>query len=217
MGDSWPIVLPLALGAAVSPALLMVQLLLLSGGHRPIPRGWAYALGVSITTVLYIAALATIARGLTFGDGGSQSLVERAVKVVAALALAWLGVRSLRDPDRQSLMSRVNAMPADAPIRDFVILGFIAMWLNLSSLALMLPAVHIAVTTGSAVPAQFVVIALCAIAPAVLPVLLATLLGSRSSTVLDSLNRFTTMHSAQINAGICFLFAVILLISAVRQ
>ena len=66
-------------------------------------------------------------------------------------------------------------------------------------------------------PTQLAVIAVCAIAPAVLPVLFATLLGSRSDAVLNALNRFTTTHSAQINAGICFLFAVLLLISALRQ
>ena len=216
MSAAWPIVLPLALGAAVSPTVLMLQLLLLAGGHRPIARSWAFALGITATSVLYIVALATIAQGLTM-SGGPQSTIERVVKLVAAVALAALGVRSLRHAGSGSLVGRVQKMKPDTPLWSFVVLGFIAMWLNLSSLALMLPAVHLAVNSGTQVGAQLVVILLCAVAPAVLPVLAATLLGSHAEQVLSRLNAFTTTHAAQINAGICFLFAVILVLSAWRS
>lgn len=212
---AWPIVLPLALGAAVSPTVLMVQLLLLSGGQRPLPRSWAFALGVTATSILYVTALATVAQGLSM-SGGPQSVIERVIKLVAAAALAALGVRSLRRPGAGSLVGRVQRMNADTPLWSFVVLGFVGMWLNLSSLALMLPAVHLAVSSGTQVGAQLVVIVLCAVAPAVVPALAATLLGSRSERVLGRLNTFTSTHSAQINAGICFLFTAILVLSALR-
>ena len=49
-----------------------------------------------------------------------------------------------------------------------------------------------------------------------MPALVVTVLGKkRSAPLLARLNGFTQAHSAQINAGIC-LFAVLLLVSAIR-
>lgn len=208
--------LPLALGAAVSPTVLMMQLLLLAGGHRPLARGWAFALGITATTIIYVVILATIAAGVTL-DSGAQSWAERIIKLIAAVALVALGVRALRRSGDGSLVGRVGRMKPDTPLWSFVTVGFGAMWLNLSSLALMLPAVHLAVNSGTDVIAQLLVIVLCAIAPAVIPVLAATLLGSHATPILGRLNTFTTTHAAQISAGICFLFAAILVWSAWRS
>lgn len=215
VSGSWSLVVPLALGAAVSPAVLTIQLLLLAGNTEPLRRGWAYAVGITITTIVYVAVLGTVARGLTL-HSSDQSDLERIIKLLAAAALAALGVRALRSPKGGGLMRRVQSM-GDAPLPDFIVLGVIAMMLNLSSLALMLPAVHLAVNSGSEVAAQLTLISLCAIAPAVLPVLFATSLGSKSKPVLSALNNFTSKHSAQISAAICFLFVVLLVISAVRS
>ena len=88
------------------------------------------------------------------------------------------------------------------------------------SLVLMLPAVHVAVNSAAPVDqtvAMLVLIGLCALAPALVPALVVTVLGKkRSAPLLARLNGFTQAHSAQINAGICFLFAVLLLVSAIR-
>ena len=215
MNGSWGLVVPLALGSAVSPAMITLQLLILSSGQKAVSRAWGFALGMLVTSVVFIALVATVARGLTLG-GASQSTTERVIKVITAVLLVLLGIRALRRPAGSGATQRVQNMTHKDPWRDFVILGFVSMWLNLSSLVLMLPAVHISVTTGTDVTAQLVFITLCAVAPGVLPVLAATLLGRRADGVLGALNRFTTDHANQINAGICFLFTALLLWSAVR-
>lgn len=218
MTGAWPTVVPLALGAAVSPALLTLQLLILSGRSRPVPRGWMYTAGVVVTTVIYMVALATIARGVVLASP-DQSDPERIVKVAAALGLVLLGVRALRkQPDPAKTQAR-NDKLALAPLREFFGIGFAAMWANLSSLVLILPAVHVAINSGSApdqIAAMMGLILLCAIAPALLPVLLLTLAGTHADRVLSSLHRFTTAHAQQINAGICFLFAVLLAYSGLK-
>ncbi len=195
--------------------MITLQLLILSSGNKSVSRAWGFVLGMLVTSLLFITLVATVARGLTLG-GASQSLTERVIKVLAAILLAGLGVRALRKKGEGGATQRVQKMTANDPWRDFVLLGFGAMWLNLSSLVLMLPAVHISVTEGQDVAAQLTLITLCAIAPAALPVAAVTLLGKRADGVLLSLNRFTVAHANQINAGICFLFTVILLYSAVR-
>jgi threonine/homoserine/homoserine lactone efflux protein len=216
MVAAWGLVIPLALGSAVSPALLTLQLLILSGPKHQVARAWAYTLGVALTVVLFIVLVATVGRGLVLASG-NEDLVARAVKLVAAAGLAYLGIHTLRRPPRPEDRHRKMA---DAPTAAFVPVGFGAMWLNLSSLVLMLPAVHVAVNS-SAPPDQtagmLVLIAVCALAPALVPALVVTVLGKkRSAPLLARLNGFTQGHSAQINAGICFLFAVLLVVSAIK-
>ncbi len=217
MVAAWGLVIPLALGAAVSPALLTLQLLILSGPQHQVQRAWMYTVGVAITVVMFIGLVATVGRGIVLASG-SEDLVARVVKLAAAVGLALLGVRTLRRRDRPSEGHRKLA---DAPTVAFLPVGFGAMWLNLSSLVLMLPAVHVAVNS-SAPPdqtaAMLVLIGVCAMAPALLPALAVTVLGKqRSAPLLHRLNSFTQAHSAQINAGICFLFAALLLVSAIRS
>ena len=48
MGNLVVAVLPLALGAAVSPTLLALQLLVLSGGGHRLARAWALAAGSAL-------------------------------------------------------------------------------------------------------------------------------------------------------------------------
>lgn len=216
MVAAWGLVVPLALGAAVSPALLTLQLLILSGPKHQVTRAWAYTAGVTITVLLFIALVATVGRGLVLASG-NEDLVTRLVKLAAAAALAFLGVHTLRRGPRADQGHR---RLADAPTVAFIPVGFGAMWLNLSSLVLMLPAVHVAVNSAAPpgqLTAMLVLVAVCAVAPALVPALTVTLLGKkRSAPMLHRLNGFTQEHSAQINAGICFLFAVLLLVSAIR-
>ncbi|MEI2718108.1 MAG: GAP family protein [Candidatus Nanopelagicales bacterium] len=218
MTSVWPTVVPLALGAAVSPALLTIQLLILAGKSRPVPRGWAYTAGVFVTTVIYMVVLATIARGIVLASS-NQSDVERIVKLVAAAGLLFLGVHALRKKRDPAKIQARDEKLAKAPLRDFFGIGFAAMWGNLSSLVLILPAVHITINsdaTSSTIATMMGLILLCAIAPALLPVLLLTLAGSHADPALASLNRFTTAHAQQINAGICFLFAALLVYSGLK-
>ncbi|MFN8124896.1 MAG: GAP family protein [Candidatus Nanopelagicales bacterium] len=179
-------------------------------------RAWAFTLGIAATVVLFIALVATIGRGLVLATG-NESMTERAIKALAAVGLLALGIRALRRGPRPESHHR---RMADAKPLAFVPVGFATMWLNLSSLVLMLPAVHVAVNSSAPadqVTAMLLLIAFCALAPALLPALLVTVMGrQRSDPMLHRLNTFTQAHSSQINAGICFLFAVLLTVSAIR-
>lgn len=219
MAGVWAEVVPLALGAAVSPLLLTTQLLILSGGNQPIRRGWAFAVGVALTSIVYVVVLATVASGLSISSD-HQPTVERVIKMLAALALVGLGIRAqLHHPDPAKQAARARRL-SRARLIDFAGLGFVIMCTNLSSLVLMLPAVHLAVHTNASGAQEFALlgfIVLCAAAPALLPALAVSLFGRRSESLLARVNRFTTKHSAAINAAICYLFAVLLLISALTS
>ena len=90
---------------------------------------------------------------------------------------------------------------------------------NASSLVLVLAATHITITAGLPPDQQFILLAIVYVftmLPVVLPVLAATLMGKRADPVLARMNHVTTTYEHQINAGIAFFFAVLLLYSGLK-
>lgn len=216
MGKTLAIVLPLALGAAVSPTLLTLQLLILAGVRDQKKRAWAMALGCVVVLLGFMVVLATVARGVDIASS-HQDAVERGVKIGAAVLLVLLGLRSLRhrhDPPKPHSEKLQEAKP-----RLFFGVGAGGMAGNASSLVLVLAATHITVSSGLPADQQFALLALvyvCTMLPVVLPVLAATVMGRRADPVLNRMNQFTTKYTHQINAGIAFFFAALLLYSALR-
>lgn len=216
MGKTLAIVLPLALGAAVSPTLLTLQLLILAGVRDQKRRAWAMALGCAVVLLGFMAVLATVAKGIDIASS-HQDAVERGVKIGAAVLLILLGLRSLRhrhDPPKPRSERVQEAKP-----RLFFGVGAGAMAGNASSLVLVLAATHITITAGLPPDQQFILLAIVYVftmLPVVLPVLAATLMGKRADPVLARMNRVTTTYEHQINAGIAFFFAVLLLYSGLK-
>ena len=216
MGKTLAIVLPLALGAAVSPTLLTLQLLILSSVRDQKKRAWAMALGCAVVLLGFMVVLATVAKGIDIATS-HQDAVERGVKLLAAVLLLLLGLRSLRhrhDPPKPR-----SERFADAKPRLYFGVGAGAMAGNASSLVLVLAATHIAISSGLPADQQLTLLAIVYVftmLPVVLPVLAATVMGKRADPVLARMNAFTTSHEHQINAGIAFFFAALLLFSAIR-
>jgi hypothetical protein len=94
VGELLGIVIPLAAGAAISPAVLTIQLVTLSRKTAPLARGWAIAFGYAAVLVVETV----LAFALAAGTGGSDtpSKTEAAIKLGAAVVLALLGLRAAR-------------------------------------------------------------------------------------------------------------------------
>lgn len=212
-------VLPLALGAAVSPTLLTLQLLILSGTVRPRSRAWAFTGGVAAAIVVYLLVLTTVGKGLSLSSG-SGSPTDRIIKIAAAALLILLGLRALfRKSAGGPRPSRIAGRLKDARWRFFFGLGLLGMASNFSSLVLIVPAVH--EISESKVPglAQGLLLAMLfffTLAPVLLPALAVSLLGPRADRVLGAMNTFTKTHASQINAAIAFVFAAILLYAGLK-
>ena len=90
-----------------------------------------------------------------------------------------------------------------------------------ATLALFFPAVHIISTAddvalGGQLAALLMLFAITLI-PAYGPPLVISLAGERGQRGLAALYNFVTGHHQQINAGVCFLFALILGVPAVQE
>jgi threonine/homoserine/homoserine lactone efflux protein len=149
VGSLLAIVLPLALGAAVTPTIIGVQLVTLSGRVRPLARSWALAAGCGVVLAA-VSALAFLVAGIsnTLDDPSPAGGV---VKLVAAVLLAALGIRAVR--------RRGTARPAatgegdeEPRLRRSFALGAALMATNFSSLVLYFPAMH-AIGISDATPA----------------------------------------------------------------
>jgi hypothetical protein len=214
-------VLPFALGAAVSPTLLTLELLILTGRTHRKSRAWMFVIGASATIFAFGLLAATL-----FRNAGDPSTTPNpwsiGIKGVAALLLLALGIRQLR-PARtagEKHHSRVADRMQNAKAPVFLGIGVVGMLANFSTLVLYLPAVHLIVHSGESSAERWAAGLMLwgiTILPIVSPVLAVTIVGHRSDALLGRLNTWTTAHSRQINAGLCFLFAALLGYSGVKE
>ncbi len=207
------IVIPLALGAAVSPTTLAVQLVTLSRKTAPVRRSWALAGGFAAV----LAGFAVVAVGLARSTGGSSSpsVAGAVVKLVAAVLLVALAVHELRAPPKPPKPEHAGAHP----IRAAVALGAGLMLTNFSSIVLFFPAVHEIGISGVPVidkVVAFVILYAITMLPAIGPPLFVTLIGPRATPMLERLNRFFADHHRGIASGLCVVFAILLTVAGLR-
>jgi hypothetical protein len=213
MGRLLGIVVPLALGAAVSPTVLALQLLTLSRKTAPVARAWAIAGGCAFV----LAGLSVLALALARSTGGAKSPSEAGaiVKLVAAMLLVVLAVRQLRAPPAAPKPEHAGPHP----LRRAFALGIGLMLTNFSSIVLFFPAMHEIGISHAGLGAQIVAFALLyaiTLLPAYGPPLFVTLLGPRATPVLERLNGLFAAHRRGIGSGLCLAFAVFLTIAAVK-
>jgi threonine/homoserine/homoserine lactone efflux protein len=208
VGHLLGIVLPLALGAAITPTIVGVQVVTLSAPRSPLKRAWLLAAGCAVVLIVESAVALALAGGTGWSDGSSTP--GAIVKLVAAALLVLLGVRTLRRRGKRE----APAKRADEPRlgRSFA-LGAGLMATNFSSLILYFPAMHEIGSSDAGATAQivaFVLVFAITMLPAVGPPLVVGLLGERARPPLERLNRAFTEHRDQIGAAVCFVFAALL-------
>lgn len=203
-------VLPLCIGAAISPAVLTVQLINLGGKDAPLRRAWVFVGGFLVVAAIFVVLALTIVRA-THSSGGSDAEVGGVVKVAAAALLVALGIRSLTRTPKPKAAKAEHSGPR---LGQAFGLGMLLMATNFSSILLMIPAVH---ETGAAdVPEAgkalvIAIILLFVLVPAALPPLVVSVLGARGEQAMAALDSFFGAHRQGIAAAICFGFAVYLL------
>lgn len=216
LGELLTKVLPLAVGAAVSPVVLTLQVLTLAKNRFPLRRTWAIAAGCAVVACAW-AGVALLATDKTpAANSGKPSATSGVLALSFALLLVGLGVRSLTrraddDPKPEGDDERPRGL-------EFFVIGLGAMVTNFTTFLLFFPAVHAVaisdVDDTSRVIALVVLMAITLI-PAYVPPLFATVLGARAQAGLDRLGGFVTRHHATINATICFVFAVYLAVRGI--
>lgn len=215
-------VLPFALGAAVSPTLLTLELLILTGRTNRKSRAWMFVIGASATILVFGIVAATLLRNVGDATASPPDPWSIGIKGVIAAVLLGLGIRQLRPGktagEKHHGKTAQRMQTAKAPF--FLVVGVVGMLVNFSTLVLYLPAIHLIVHSDDPVSTKWAAGLMLwgiTILPIVVPVLAVSIVGQRSDPLLARLNSWTTGHSRQINAGLCFLFAALLAYSAVKE
>ncbi len=215
-------VLPLAIGAAISPTLLALQLLVLTGSTKPVARAWALAAGSALVLAVFALLGLTLLNHLHPAEHHHHSVHGAVVMFIAAALLAALAVRTLRrrPMPADEHTSRTAGRLQTAPTYWFVGVGAVGMVLNFSTLVLFLPALHEitrSTTTMADRVVAFAVLYVITLTPVVAPVTLVALLGDRATPALEATHRFVTRHSRQIGIAIEVVFAAYLTLRGIGE
>jgi hypothetical protein len=220
MGQLLVAVLPLALGAAVSPTLLALQLLVLSGPTHRLARAWSLALGAALVlgafSLLCLTALQHIQP-----HHARKSATDAGIFIASGVLLGGLVVRSRvhRQTPGENHSSKTAERLTTAATPWFVGAGALGMVVNFSTLLLFLPAIH-EITRSNASPpdkvAAFAILYVVVLLPVLVPVVFASVLGRRADGPLDATHQWVGRNSRTIGTVIEATFAIYLLTKGVR-
>lgn len=211
-------ILPYAVGAAVSPLLLTIQIVILAGGVHPKRRAWLYTAGAAVVAAVIIALLATLFQGVTPSASGPSDF-QRGVEITAAVILCVLALRSFLPvhASADDKPGKLQEWVQHASSGKFFFIGMIMMATNASSIIMLVPGIHAVEVMRPGLAPAIVALSIALVLvmlPALIPVGLVTLLGSRSNAFLQRLNEFATKHSRTITGCLCIMIAAFLLVGA---
>jgi hypothetical protein len=205
-------IVPMAVAAAISPVILILQLNTLTG-RRPLARGAAVTVGAA-GVLIVVSSL-----GVSLGGTGfsTNDALQGVIKLVFGGLLMAIGVRALVRPRPP------QATPASAAAtsigRSFAA-GAIAMASNLTTFALYIPA--LALIAGSDLgPGErglaALVILLITLTVAWVPLLAATLIPGATERWLPATGRWMTANDRWIKVVLGFGFGIALAVAGIGQ
>lgn len=207
-------IIPLGIGAALTPSLLALQIL--TTGTSPwrakavaVVLGTSTAFGIAMIALLVgFAQLPTRDPGRDVTAGIVWCLAGLAMTVIAAW-LFWPHPH-LAERLEASIAQRVTR----ASVRTFFVLAFALSVKDVSSFVLLVPAIHDVAVAPLAWPEQalgVLLVLVLALSPVLVPPVVRLVGGRRADRGLDDVYRFTMTHQLQIGAVVAAVFAVYLL------
>ena len=213
MSDLLARTLPLALGAAISPLVLMGALSVL-GGHRGKARLAAYTIGFAVTSTVLLAlglVLVTLQRHHGAGNPVGSPVAEFIVGVLL-IAFAAFMVRPKRESDDTRAKEKHRRwVTPESPLYAFAIFGVVMMLIDFSSIVLLLAILKELARHDATIGQEVVVLAIadvCTMLPALLPLLAAVLGGERLAGDVQRLGQWTNRNGRYILAVLFLVFGL---------
>jgi len=200
-------IVPLAIAAAINPTGILVLVALLATSKR---TGLAYCIGFCATFAGFGAVVLALGLRLQLKPSATTSIVD----LVAALLIAYLGVRALRKEPKPEGEKR-RALGAAGGLAAGV--GLAAS--DFSSVIPYLVALKEMMISGlgsADVWTALVVFLAITLAPLIVPVALSYAAPRTADRVLGPLRRVLTKHGQKIIAVVCFVIAAYLAVKGVR-
>jgi cytochrome c biogenesis protein CcdA len=203
-------VIPLALGAAISPVIFLLQLTTLTG-PRPLSRGAALTAGAGVTLV----AVSTI--GVLVGGTGfsTRDTLQALVNVAFGVLLVAVGARALLRRPKPREQKAAGRAPS---VRGSFFTGVGGMASNVTTFALYIPALALIAGTGLPLRQQGVaalIILTITLMVAWVPLVLAAAVPGASSRLLPWLGAWMKANNRWIQVVLGLGFGVWLLAKGV--
>jgi threonine/homoserine/homoserine lactone efflux protein len=198
-------VVPLALGAAISPVLFLLQVNTLAG-PRPISRGAALTAGAAVTLII----VSTI--GVLVGDTGfsDNTTLQAWINIAFGALLIAVGIRALVKPPKQKESKSADDKSA---WRSFLA-GVAGMASNLTTFALYIPALALIAASGLPLRQQGVaalVILFVTLMVAWVPLLIAIVVPATRTRLLPAVGGWMNRNDRWIQVVLGFGFGAWLL------
>ena len=221
MGDLLATVLPLALGAAVSPTLAPRVIAVLASGDDPVRRAAALAAGATVPLVLIaVVVLTTMHAAGAAEPGDAHRTLDGVVDLVFGALLAGVAWRALQPTATPQEQQAVRAERAPGGPGRYVALGTGIMLVNVSTLALFVPAMkdiaRAGVPVGQEVAAVAFVLVIVLI-PAWLPVALRVAFPERTAPLLRPVGCWLHDHQRLLGGWVAAGFAAYLVLRGVLE
>jgi threonine/homoserine/homoserine lactone efflux protein len=209
-------VIPLSLGAAVSPTALAIIVLTLSGKVSPRARAWAEVIGMALALAVVTVLLLVLAQAIAGRKADPRVLGT--FDLAAAVALLYLGVRDamkLRSHDvGQKKQATSKAAGPKPNLPAFLLIGIALLVTDVTSLVLYLPAMKDIARSSVSLGEKLAVLAIpyfAVLAPAIIPAAIASVAPKSADRILDPLNAWVTKNQRVIGMVVCFAFGAYLL------
>lgn len=206
-------VLPLALGAAMSPTFLAMQVVVLtSPAPGALRRGWALAAGSMSMLLLISFGGVSLLNSIPVLHTDGPTWTQAVILVVAGVALLLVARQVHRRPKerRDSILDKL--VDAEPPF--IFAAGAVRLALNASTLALYLPALHIITSADVDLVVKglaFLMLFLITETAVLGPVLAVTIAGDKAKPVLTRIHDRMEQLSKPLTVGTAAGFGVVLI------
>jgi hypothetical protein len=213
-------VIPLGLAAAITPGLIALQILVVSGpkwGKRALAVFVANLTAFAIVGALMLLGLAQLPDAGT----GKHDYTFPLIRVIAAVILFLIAIFFLLPHPQLLAKSKgmLEGVEGKAKPWEFAALAFYFSITDVSTFAVMAPALH-NVTVSSAdmiIQAFFVMLFfVLALMATWTPPVLRVVLGARAVRVLNGIYSFVINRQFQILAAMCAVFGIYLLVTGLN-
>lgn len=211
MGELLGQVIPLALAAAISPVVFLLQLNTLTG-QRPLSRGLALTSGAALVLIAG-STVGVLLGGTGFSD---RPTLQAVINIAFGLLLIAVGLRALLKPPKPK---QPDAEPKPTSTWRSFLAGAGGMASNVTTFALYIPA--LALIAGSGLPPgqrglAALVILLITLMVAWVPLLLAAVVPGASTRLLPWLGHWMTANERWIQVVLGLGFGILLAVKGVR-
>lgn len=203
IGDLLAEVVPLALAAAISPVIFLLQLTTLTG-PRPVARGAALTAGAAVVLIV-LSTLGVALGGTSFSD---DETLQGVLNIVLGALLVAVGMRALLKPPKPK-----PAQPEakQASVGRSFITGAGGMASNVTSFALYIPALAQIAGSGLGLGQRglaALIIFLITLTVAWVPLLLVAAVPGPSSRILSAVGSWMTRNDRWIQVVLGFGFGI---------